>query len=85
MHTGVKSRDSLNSIKPNNLSLSLSNAIRVALVCAVCIPRKNNSTVAQYVTDSFSVSVLGSLWYISFTSYISTISWMYAQCSQLVR
>jgi hypothetical protein len=72
-HTGVNDvlSDSINT--PSILSRSDSNAMRVALHCAVWMPRKNNSTVAQYVIDSLSVSVYGSGSYISFTSYTLTL------------
>ena len=70
MITGVKLVLSDSISKPNSLSLSDSKAIRLALHCDVCMPRKNNSTVAQYVIDSFRVSEYGSGVYISFISYI---------------
>lgn len=66
----MKLLDSLSMIMPSVRSLADSNAMRVALVCTVCNPRKNSSTVAQYVIDSFSVSVYGSGSYTSLTSYI---------------
>jgi len=58
---------------PSVRSFSLSNAIRLALVCEVCIPRKNSSTVAQCVIDSIYVNdgsnCLNDL-NISFISYM---------------
>ena len=85
MHMGVKLVDSDRYIKPSTRSLSVSNAIRDALNWLVCIPRRNNSTVAQYVILSFSVVVYGSGSYTSFTSYMCAVSCVYTQCSQLVR
>jgi hypothetical protein len=70
MHTGVKLvlSDSIN--RPIILSLSDSNTIRDALDCAVWMPLKNSSTVAQYVIDSFSIVDVGSGSYINLISYM---------------
>ena len=52
MHTGRNLSELLKYSKPSVRSLSDSNAMRVAEVCDVCMPRKNKSTVAQCVIDS---------------------------------
>ena len=70
MHTARKLVDSDKYIKPNKRSRSVSNAIRDADIWQVSMPRKNSSTVAQYVIDSFSVVEYGSGVYTSLTSYI---------------
>ena len=70
MQTGVKLVLLLKYSKPSIRSLSDSNAMRDALVCAVWMPRKNNSTLAQYVIDSLSVVVYGSGSYMSLISYM---------------
>ena len=69
MHTGVKLVDSDKYIKPSMRSRSLSNTMRLALACDVCMPFKNSSMVAQYVIDSLSVVVYGSGSYMSLTVY----------------
>ena len=69
-HLGVKLVLALKYNKPSVRSRSVSNMIRLALACDVWMPRKNSSTVAQYVIDSLSVSEYGSGSYMSLTSYI---------------
>ena len=70
MHTGVKDVESLSINSASILSLSVSNTIRDALDWLVWMPRKNSSTVAQYVIDSLSVVEYGSGSYMSLTVYI---------------
>lgn len=70
-HTGVKLVLELSTSSANSLSRSVSNSSVLALDCAQSIPCCTyKSMLAQYVTDSLSVCVLGAGVYMSLSVYI---------------